>query len=81
MGKESQGDKSVMFDKFVQWFNDMTVRDNPDNDKPEILQYVETYAMPLFEFAMVEFKFTTKEEMEKSKQESLGDVKKKMLSN
>ena len=79
MNDQNKKDKAGMFEKFEDMLVAMIVRDNPaDPDLKEIKvrEYVEFNSNELFEETMVKFKWSTKEELEKSRKEALGDLKK-----
>ena len=52
----------------------------PVETEEEIRHFVELNVNRLFEDAMIAFRWTTKEEMEKSKREGLTELKKSMSS-
>ena len=79
--KENQSNRGNMIDEFIQWIITIIKRDNPAEKVEDIELYCETYAMDLLENAMIVFKFTSEEELEKSRTELAGDVQKKILDN
>ena len=79
MNENYKKDRGAMFDKFEEFMLGIIRRDYPpttDEDKALQDEFVEFNVNKLFEEVMVKFRWTTKEEMEKSKKEALGDLKK-----
>lgn len=69
-------DKEKLFDEFASYMVEMICKTYPNEPKEIIETNVELYINALFEDAMVQYKWTTKEELEKSKKESMGEIKK-----
>lgn len=73
--------KSVLFDKFASFMIELIKKDESEEPEEEIKSFVEVHLNTLFEDAMVAFKWTSKEELEKSKKESMADLKKKISND
>lgn len=68
--------KDKLYDEFAAYMTDLIVRHYENVDRNIIEENVELYINNLFEDAMITYKWTTKEELEKSKQESTKELKK-----
>jgi len=69
-------DKSKLFSSFEDLMVDLIASHYPDEPRSDIIDVVALNIMSLFEEAMVQFKFSTKEDMLKAKQQSSSDIKK-----
>ena len=69
-------DKDVLMDKFEEFMFELIKRDNPDDPDERIKEYIEYNVQDLFEETMVRFRWTTKESLDQSKKEAMGDIKK-----
>ena len=76
MNETYKKDKAGMMEAFEDFMIEIIKRDNPNDDPNDIAQYVEFNSQSLFEEVMVKFRWTTREELNKSKQETLKDLKK-----
>lgn len=79
MNPRFKDEPAARLDAFEDWFLALLQRDCPpkdDRERDEQRWFVELNAMQLFEETMIKFRWTTREEMEKSKSESLRDLKK-----
>jgi hypothetical protein len=77
----SNKDKNRLYDKMADYIVNLIHKHYNEENIEEIKEFVELYLNPLFEEFMVSFKWTTREELEKSKKESLSDLKKKIEQN
>jgi len=68
--------RDELFEKFSDFMVELIKRHYPDEKEEDIRVDVEVYLNPLFEDAMVTFRWTSAEELEKSKKEALGEIKK-----
>lgn len=76
----SQKNKAILFDNFVTFMFDM-IRVNEELSpeyEPDLKLWLELYCRPLFEEAMVAFKYATKKNLEEVNKESIEDLKKQM---
>jgi len=69
-------DKPLMMDKFADFMHGLIVEKYPEEDKQEIREWVEVNCMNLMTSAMVAFKFTSEEDLEKSKRSAEEEIKK-----
>lgn len=79
MNENYKKDRGAMFDKFEEFMLGMIRRDYPpatDEDKNLQDEFVEFNVNKLFEEVMVKFRWTTRDELEKSKKETVSDLKK-----
>jgi len=75
MKEEYKKDKVALMSAFEDWMVEVISYSYP-NDKESSIEYVDQYCQELFEEALVRLRFTTKEQLERSKKEGLGDIKK-----
>jgi hypothetical protein len=68
--------KNKLFDDFALYMTKMIVDAYPDEDKSLIIDNVELFINQLFEDAMIQYRWTTKEELEKNKAEANVELKK-----
>ena len=71
-------DKQLLFDKFADFMYNLILKDYPEEDKEEMKEWIEVNLNKLFEEAMIAFRWSSREDMEKSKTESIEDLKKQM---
>jgi 16S rRNA C967 or C1407 C5-methylase (RsmB/RsmF family) len=71
---ENTKDKIKLFDLFTEFMVKLIKRQYPEDDTNRIKEYVEFNCMKIFEEAQVTFRFTTREELEKAKSESLKEI-------
>jgi len=79
MSEDNKKDKSLLLERFAKWLTDLIKRDEPPADENELLEleeYVEFNLNELFEETMVKFRWTTREQLEKFKQEAPDFLKK-----
>jgi|TARA_Y100000310_G_scaffold103241_1_gene101526 hypothetical protein len=74
-------DQNAMFDAFETFLYDLIAQQYPDEvstdeDKETLQSHIALNIMHLFEESQVTFKFTTREQLEKSKKDALAEVKK-----
>src|SRR3990167_9427652 len=81
LNDDNKKDKAGMMDRFCEYLSELIIRFNPNDEKESIKAYVELYAMELFNEALIAFKFTTKEDLEKAKDEATNDIKKLIESS
>lgn len=62
-----RNDKQVLFDKFGEFMFNLIKEHYPEEDPEQMKFWIEVHINTLFEEAMVAFKWTTKEQLEKSK--------------
>lgn len=76
----NKADRPSMFNRFERLMVDLIVREYPDMkedaEKRKVELYVEANIMRLFESAILAFRFSDEETLEKAKTESLQDLKK-----
>lgn len=78
---ENRKDKDKLFDKFAEFMFSMLNESFADEDTEEDKKdWIEININPLLERTMVAFHWTTDEEIEKSKKESIQELKKEMSS-
>ena len=77
---DNRKNKDLLFNKFSDMMVSMIKEAEPVETEEEIRHFVELNVNRLFEDAMIAFRWTTKEEMEKSKREGLTELKKSMSS-
>lgn len=77
---QNRKDKNLLYDKFSDFMFEMVKERYSEENDDEMKTWIELHINPLFEEAMVAFKWTSKEELEKSKKEGIEDLKKKMSS-
>lgn len=80
LNEKHRKDKDLLFDKFATFMKDMIKKHYPEEKPEDIDMFVEININPLFEEAMVAFRWTTREEMEKQKQMGLQELKKEISS-
>ena len=73
MDNKYKNDNATRMKVFGDWIVDILRRDNPDEPENEIREFVEFNILKLFEEIIIGFKWTTREEFEKSKE---SDIKK-----
>lgn len=76
LDKENKENKAQMFEKFEDFMIELIKRDYPQDNTERIAEYVNLNCMALFEEVLVAFRWTTREELEKSKKESTQEIKK-----
>lgn len=69
-------DKNKLFDEFASFMIELITRHYPEEENVLVEENVELYINTLFEDAMIQFKWTTKEELDKSKKDSTKELKK-----
>ena len=69
-------DKEALFDNFHAYMTELITRFYPSENKDLIEENIELYINKLFEEVMIAYKWTTKEELDKSKQENVKELKK-----
>lgn len=67
----------LLMEKFEDWMFRLLKRDNPEEKDEDMKAYVALHVIPLFQEVQIAFKFTTREELEKAKQ----DVAKKLTED
>lgn len=75
--EKNRKDREGMFDKFSDFMFELIEREDPDEDKNELREFVEVNLNVLLEETMITFKWTTKEKLEETKEDEL----KKLMSN
>jgi len=88
MNEKSRDNKSLLFNSFIDYMWKLIEKEypedaqvtNPDGDN-ELKLWLELNVNVLFEEAMVAFKWTSREELEKNKQSQLAELKKKISNN
>lgn len=73
--------KTALFDAFSVFMTELIRKEYPDESDEDIKVFVEVHVNTLFEEAMIAFKWTTPEQLEKSKNESLDGLKKAMSND
>lgn len=81
MNEGTSKKKSALFDAFSTFMTEMIRKEYSDEPDEEIKVFVEVNINTLFEEAMIAFKWTTPEQLEKSKSESLEGLKKAMSND
>ena len=74
MDQNAKKDKSLLFDKFEDFVTKLIIRDNTDIPEEDAKMFVEFNVNALFDEFMVGFGWTTRAELEKSKQQALGKL-------
>ena len=69
-------DKNTLYDKFADLIYSMIKIQYAEEPDDEIKMFIEVNVNSIFEDAMIRFKWTSKEELDKSKNEALGQLKK-----
>ena len=75
LDEDNKKNKARMFEKFEEFMTNIIKRDYP-NEGDRVPEYVELNTNELFEEVMVQFRWTTREELEKTKKESIEGIKK-----
>ena len=84
MNPKFKDDPAGRLDAFEDWFSGLLKREVPPRDKfeeEEQRAFIEFNSMALFEETLVKFRWTTRDELERSKKDSLGDLKKSIGGN
>jgi len=76
MNEQYKKDKIGMMEKFEEFMYDLIKRDYQEEKDDDIKMFIEYNCEKLFEKLLIAFNYTTEEELEKAKKESLGDIKK-----
>ena len=75
---ENMKHQSKLFDKVNDFMFQLIKKEYPEETDQEVKEFIEINTNVLFEEALVAFKWTTREQLEKNKQDSLEDLKKRM---
>ena len=85
INEKTRKNRALLFDNFGDFIFNLINAQYPtecqlkdENGDNEVRTWVELYLSPLLEEAMVAFKWATKEELEKTKKESVKELKKVM---
>ena len=76
--EDNRKNKDVLFDQFCDYVFELIRRDYPTDPEEKIKFYIERNLQELFSEFLVRYGWTTKDELEKTKKESLSDIKKLM---
>jgi len=74
-------DKNKLLDKFADYMFSLIIKEYPQESEEELRDWIEINVNPLLDECMIAFKWTTREELAKTKEEALADIKKKMMSS
>ena len=78
LNDRNRKEKSILFDKFADFMFGMVREHYPEDPETETREWIEVNLNKLFEEAMIAFRWSSREDMEKSKTESIEDLKKQM---
>lgn len=84
MNKDNKNNQYKLMQSFQDFLIGLIKRDNPpqtDDETDELNMFVEFNIMKLFEEILVHFGWSTREEMEKARTESMQDIKNSIGSN
>lgn len=81
MLEANRKDKNLLFDRFSDYMFEMFKKAYPSDDDDAIKIEVELHLMVLFEEMMIAFKWTTREESDKLKKETVQELKKSIGEN
>lgn len=81
MDDRNKTDKGLLMKRFEDFMLELIRRDFPDVDVDTLKRFIEMNIMVFFEAAQVTFRYATPEELEQSKKEALGDLKKSIGGN
>ncbi len=80
VNEDNTKNKQKLFEKFSDFMASLCKAQYPEDPENEAREWIEVNLINLFNEAMIAFKWTTKEDLEQSKKESLADLKKQMSS-
>jgi hypothetical protein len=78
---ENTKNKIKMFEMFEDFIFEIIKRDYPQEPEARIKEFVEFNVLKLFEESQVTFRFCTREELAKAKEEARSDLKKLIEAN
>ena len=79
MNDKFKKDNAGRMEQFEDFFVELVKRDYPEEDEIETKLFVEFNSQVLFEETMVKFRWSTRKELDQSKEDSIKDLKKSML--
>ena len=79
--EKNKTDKNFLFDSFADYMFELIKQFNPTEPDDDIKEYVEVNINPLFEETMIKYRWSTKEDMDKAKAETVAGAKKLMSSD
>ena len=71
MNDQLKKDKSLLMERFMDFLEEIIVREYPEENKEDIKMAIEFNVNYLFEETLIAYNWTSRHELEKSKQEEL----------
>ena len=81
MDDRNKKDKPFLFNQFSAFMLDIIKRDYPQSEEKRIKGYIEMNQILLFDEAQIAFRYTTREDMEKTKRDTIKDLKKSLVES
>ena len=81
MDDNIRNNKITLFEKFNDFMYDIIKRDYPEDEEEDIKKFIEFNLLKLFEESQIAFRYTTREELDKAKEETTKDLKKLIDGN
>lgn len=76
MDDQLRKDKPLLMDKFDDFLFELIKRAYPDDSDERIKEYIEYNSQELFEDTLIKFRWSTKSDLEKAKEQVTKDLKK-----